>query len=341
MNTTKIPHNAIAFLTAPRHQIKRLAAMIERTHPHLPYFITEHPIVFGIPDETRSQFFGEPSPPTHDFATPSPEQTVAGSTSPGPAQGQPAPASQSPASPRHLKKTPRAQHVLALAQNAAIQRGDNYLGTKHILLGILELGQGIAFSAIRNVTGNPDLLRENIAAINAAWIQSQPEIQALLASNLSPEEKAKQINLIVQRIHSTPSPEQTQAPSTVAAQALKDAAQLLVDISRNEVNATDEAIKWVKAYPDFIFPMATIDPQTMRVHLANPSIVNAAPSEAIRGNDLPSTILDPQPFPILYTTASASQEIRRILVMGLPAEERLRMIQEVNEHTIPPSPTDH
>lgn len=132
------------------------------------------------------------------------------------------------------------------------------------------------------------------------------------------------------------------APSTVAAQALKDAAQLLVEISRNEVNATDEAIKWVKAYPEFIFPIATIDPQTMRIDLANPSIVNAAPSEAIRGKDLPSTILDPQSSPsIRYTTASAAQEIQRLLKLNIPTEDILPLIREVCQRTVDPSDASH
>ena len=40
--------------------------------------------------------------------------------------------------------TPRAQQVLALARKEADRFNHNYVGTEHILLGLIKLGQGVA-----------------------------------------------------------------------------------------------------------------------------------------------------------------------------------------------------
>ncbi|MFW6414146.1 MAG: ATP-dependent Clp protease ATP-binding subunit [Verrucomicrobiota bacterium] len=44
--------------------------------------------------------------------------------------------------------TPRAQQVLVLAKREAKRFGHNYVGTEHLLLGIIKLGQGVAVSAL-------------------------------------------------------------------------------------------------------------------------------------------------------------------------------------------------
>ncbi|NLF17418.1 MAG: ATP-dependent Clp protease ATP-binding subunit [Lentisphaerae bacterium] len=47
--------------------------------------------------------------------------------------------------------TPRAQQVLALAKREARKFGHNYVGTEHLLLGLIKLGQGVAVAALRNM----------------------------------------------------------------------------------------------------------------------------------------------------------------------------------------------
>jgi ATP-dependent Clp protease ATP-binding subunit ClpC len=48
------------------------------------------------------------------------------------------------ASTGHIPFTPRAKKVLELSLREAIQLGHNYIGTEHILLGLLREGQGVA-----------------------------------------------------------------------------------------------------------------------------------------------------------------------------------------------------
>ena len=45
--------------------------------------------------------------------------------------------------------TPRAQQVLALAKREARRFGHNYVGTEHVLLGLIKLGQGVAVAALQ------------------------------------------------------------------------------------------------------------------------------------------------------------------------------------------------
>jgi ATP-dependent Clp protease ATP-binding subunit ClpC len=47
--------------------------------------------------------------------------------------------------------TPRAQQVLVLAGKEANRFNHNYVGTEHLLLGIIKLGQGVAINVCQNM----------------------------------------------------------------------------------------------------------------------------------------------------------------------------------------------
>ena len=44
--------------------------------------------------------------------------------------------------------TPRAQQALALSKRVAVELGASYVGTEHLLVGIITLGQGGAVNAL-------------------------------------------------------------------------------------------------------------------------------------------------------------------------------------------------
>ena len=44
--------------------------------------------------------------------------------------------------------TPRAQRALALARKEAERFNHNYVGTEHLLLGLIKLGQGVAVNVL-------------------------------------------------------------------------------------------------------------------------------------------------------------------------------------------------
>ena len=47
--------------------------------------------------------------------------------------------------------TPRAQQVLALACKEAERFNHNYVGTEHLLLGLIKLGQGVAVTVLQKM----------------------------------------------------------------------------------------------------------------------------------------------------------------------------------------------
>ena len=46
--------------------------------------------------------------------------------------------------------TPRAQQVLALARKEADRFHHNYVGTEHLLLGLIKLGQGVGLMGLEH-----------------------------------------------------------------------------------------------------------------------------------------------------------------------------------------------
>mgnify|MGYP000664777563 FL=1 len=55
--------------------------------------------------------------------------------------------------------TPRAKHVLILAQKEAEHFNHDYIGAEHLLLGIVALGEGVAVAALKAVGVNLQSLR--------------------------------------------------------------------------------------------------------------------------------------------------------------------------------------
>src|SRR6516164_3092472 len=47
--------------------------------------------------------------------------------------------------------TPRAQQVLALARKEADRLNHNFIGTEHLLLGLIKLGQGVAVNVLQKM----------------------------------------------------------------------------------------------------------------------------------------------------------------------------------------------
>lgn len=64
----------------------------------------------------------------------------------------------------HIPFTPRAKKVLELSLREALQLGHNYIGTEHILLGLLREGEGVAARVLNslgvNLDNTKDVIRE-------------------------------------------------------------------------------------------------------------------------------------------------------------------------------------
>ena len=71
------------------------------------------------------------------------------------------------------KFTNRAKQVIKLAKKEAQKLNHNYLGTEHVLLGLLKLGQGIAVNVLRNLNIDYDTILAEVERI----VGFGPEIQ--------------------------------------------------------------------------------------------------------------------------------------------------------------------
>ncbi|MBS0624188.1 MAG: ATP-dependent Clp protease ATP-binding subunit [Verrucomicrobia bacterium] len=71
------------------------------------------------------------------------------------------------------KFTNRAKQVIKLAKKEAQRLNHNYLGTEHLLLGLLKLGQGVAVNVLRNLGLDFDTVRQEVERI----VGYGPEIQ--------------------------------------------------------------------------------------------------------------------------------------------------------------------
>jgi len=58
--------------------------------------------------------------------------------------------------------TPRAQQVLALSRKEADRFNHNYIGTEHVLLGLIKLGQGVAVSVLERMGLNLESVRMEV-----------------------------------------------------------------------------------------------------------------------------------------------------------------------------------
>jgi len=71
------------------------------------------------------------------------------------------------------KFTNRAKQVIKLAKKEAQRLNHNYLGTEHVLLGLLKLGQGIAVNVLRNLNLDYETVRAEVEKL----VGFGPEIQ--------------------------------------------------------------------------------------------------------------------------------------------------------------------
>lgn len=71
------------------------------------------------------------------------------------------------------KFTNRAKQVIKLAKKEAQRLNHNYLGTEHLLLGLLKLGQGIAVNVLRNLNIDFETVRAEVEKL----VGYGPEIQ--------------------------------------------------------------------------------------------------------------------------------------------------------------------
>src|SRR6266700_1233776 len=99
-------------------------------------------------------------------------------------QGQQAPSG-------HIPFTPRATKVLELSLREALQLGHNYIGTEHILLGLIREGEGVAAQVLVQLGADPSRIRQQVIQL----LQGSPGREPAAAG--APPEAAPSASLIL------------------------------------------------------------------------------------------------------------------------------------------------
>ena len=84
--------------------------------------------------------------------------------------------------PGHIPFTPRAKKVLELSLREALQLGHTYIGTEHILLGLIREGEGVAAQVLIGL--GVDLNRAQQQVIQLVTGRAEPEDTAATTDDL-------------------------------------------------------------------------------------------------------------------------------------------------------------
>ena len=69
----------------------------------------------------------------------------------------------------HIPFTPRAKKVLELSLREALQLGHNYIGTEHILLGLIREGEGVAAQVLVKLGADPSRVRQQVIQLISGY----------------------------------------------------------------------------------------------------------------------------------------------------------------------------
>jgi ATP-dependent Clp protease ATP-binding subunit ClpC len=75
----------------------------------------------------------------------------------------------------HIPFTPRAKKVLELSLREALQLGHNYIGTEHILLGLIREGEGVAAQVLVKLGADLSRVRQQVIQLLSGYQGSAPK----------------------------------------------------------------------------------------------------------------------------------------------------------------------
>jgi ATP-dependent Clp protease ATP-binding subunit ClpC len=78
----------------------------------------------------------------------------------------------------HIPFTPRAKKVLELSLREALQLGHNYIGTEHILLGLIREGEGVAAQVLQKLGADLNRVRQQVIQLLSGYTGGKGEPQS-------------------------------------------------------------------------------------------------------------------------------------------------------------------
>src|SRR6186713_481013 len=91
----------------------------------------------------------------------------------------------------HIPFTPRAKKVLELSLREALQLGHNYIGTEHILLGLIREGEGVAAQVLVKLGADLNRVRQQVIQLLHGYQGKEP------AASGGPTEAAPSTSLVL------------------------------------------------------------------------------------------------------------------------------------------------
>ena len=85
----------------------------------------------------------------------------------------------------HIPFTPRAKRVLELSLRESLQMGHNYIGSEHILLGLIREGEGVAAHVLTRLDVNLNDLRATVRDLSGTTKEAPETISAYRWPELS------------------------------------------------------------------------------------------------------------------------------------------------------------
>src|SRR6059036_3235701 len=75
----------------------------------------------------------------------------------------------------HIPFTPRAKKVLEMSLREALQLGHNYIGTEHILLGLIREGEGVAAQVLQKLGADLNRVRQQVIQLLSGYTGGKGE----------------------------------------------------------------------------------------------------------------------------------------------------------------------
>jgi ATP-dependent Clp protease ATP-binding subunit ClpC len=82
--------------------------------------------------------------------------------------------------PSHIPFTPRAKKVLELSLRESRQLGHNYIGTEHILLGLIREGEGVAAQVLTSLGADLNTVRQQVVRMLHGYRSEEPASRSWL-----------------------------------------------------------------------------------------------------------------------------------------------------------------
>src|ERR1051325_174444 len=86
----------------------------------------------------------------------------------------------------HIPFTPRAKKVLELSLREALQLGHNYIGTEHILLGLIREGEGVAAQVLVKLGADLNRVRQQVIQLLSGYQGKEPAAAGAAAGEAPP-----------------------------------------------------------------------------------------------------------------------------------------------------------